>query len=262
MAREYFKCFHSYREKTKNLTDAEIGRLFRALMQYSETGETPLLPGRESIAFDFIADEIRRDATAYDQLCKQNAQNRAQQMTTVNDRQRPSTTVNETPRKATEGDEIDKVEGIRTNKETLPIGSAKKAAPAFHPPTVEEVKAYCLERNNKVDAVRFVDYYTANGWKVGKNPMKDWRAAVRTWERDDRPSGIDRARKNNTLLNYKEEGRAYASLEEIKLDPSELDPDPPEKQARRKKRDMFSLGDGTTPHVNLDDIALTLEDEL
>ena len=100
MAREYFKCFHSYREKTKNLTDAEIGRLFRALMQYSETGETPLLPGRESIAFDFIADEIRRDATAYDQLCKQNAQNRAQQTTTVNDRRRPSTTVDETPRKA------------------------------------------------------------------------------------------------------------------------------------------------------------------
>ena len=36
-----------------------------------------------------------------------------------------------------------------------------------------------------MDAVRFVDYYTANGWKVGKNPMKDWRAAVRTWERDE-----------------------------------------------------------------------------
>ena len=204
MAREYFKCFHSYREKTKNLTDAEIGRLFRALMQYSETGETPLLPGRESIAFDFIADEIRRDATAYDQLCKQNAQNRAQQVTTVNDRQRPSTTVDETPRKATEGDEIDKVEGIRTNKETLPVGSAKKAATAFHAPTVEEVKAYCLERKNKVDAVRFVDYYTANGWKVGKNPMKDWRAAVRTWERDEKGETSRRAAKRDTFRNYEE----------------------------------------------------------
>ena len=50
---------------------------------------------------------------------------------------------------------------------------------------MEEVKAYCLERKNAVDPVRFVDYYTANGWKVGKNPMKDWRAAVRTWERDE-----------------------------------------------------------------------------
>lgn len=54
----------------------------------------------------------------------------------------------------------------------------------FVPPTVEDVKEYCRERKNAVDAERFVDYYTANGWKVGKNPMKDWKAAVRTWERN------------------------------------------------------------------------------
>lgn len=52
-------------------------------------------------------------------------------------------------------------------------------------PTTEEVRAYCQERGNHVDAERFVDYYTANGWKVGKNPMKDWKAAVRTWERNN-----------------------------------------------------------------------------
>lgn len=54
----------------------------------------------------------------------------------------------------------------------------------FKPPTVDEVKAYCIERQNNVDAERFIDYYTANGWKVGKNTMKDWKAAVRTWERN------------------------------------------------------------------------------
>lgn len=54
----------------------------------------------------------------------------------------------------------------------------------FIPPTVEEVRAYCSERQNTVDAQRFVDYYTANGWLVGRNKMKDWRAAVRTWERN------------------------------------------------------------------------------
>lgn len=53
----------------------------------------------------------------------------------------------------------------------------------FYPPTVEEVKAYCEERNNGVDPQAFVDFYTAKGWKVGKDPMKDWQAAVRTWER-------------------------------------------------------------------------------
>ena len=53
----------------------------------------------------------------------------------------------------------------------------------FVPPTIDEVKAYCRERQNGVDAERFIDYYTSNGWFVGKNKMKDWKAAVRTWER-------------------------------------------------------------------------------
>lgn len=52
----------------------------------------------------------------------------------------------------------------------------------FVKPTVEEIKAYCEERKNSVDAEKFLNYYESNGWKVGKNPMKDWKAAVRTWE--------------------------------------------------------------------------------
>ena len=53
----------------------------------------------------------------------------------------------------------------------------------FVPPTPEEVNAYCRERNNGIDGSEFCDFYTSKGWKVGKNPMKDWKAAVRTWER-------------------------------------------------------------------------------
>ena len=60
----------------------------------------------------------------------------------------------------------------------------------FVPPTVEEVLEYCNERGNGVDAERFVDFYTANGWKQGAGkPIKDWRAAVRTWERREPKSG-------------------------------------------------------------------------
>ena len=88
---------------------------------------------------------------------------------------------------------------------------------------MEEVKAYCLERKNAVDAARFVDYYTANGWKVGKNPMKDWRAAVRTWERDD--------------------GKMNAR----------------QKEGHDKWHPACERGGSV---VNLDDIAFTLEDEL
>ena len=53
----------------------------------------------------------------------------------------------------------------------------------FKKPTVAEIKEYCLERKNNVDAEKFFDFYESKGWLVGKNPMKDWKASVRTWER-------------------------------------------------------------------------------
>ena len=56
----------------------------------------------------------------------------------------------------------------------------------FIPPSVEEVADYCFERMNNVDPEQFVDFYSAKGWMLGKNKMKDWKAAVRTWERKDK----------------------------------------------------------------------------
>lgn len=70
------------------------------------------------------------------------------------------------------------------NKETNNIGGNKNSR--FLPPTVDEVKAYCEERGNGVDAERFVNFYTSNGWMVGRNKMKDWKASVRTWEKKDK----------------------------------------------------------------------------
>lgn len=61
------------------------------------------------------------------------------------------------------------------------IGGVKNSK--FLPPTVDEVRAYCEERNNGVDAEAFINHYTSNGWMVGRNKMKDWKASVRTWER-------------------------------------------------------------------------------
>ena len=55
----------------------------------------------------------------------------------------------------------------------------------FVKPTVEEIDKYCRSRGNNIDARKFYDYYESNGWKVGKNPMKSWEAAVRTWERSE-----------------------------------------------------------------------------
>ena len=59
----------------------------------------------------------------------------------------------------------------------------------FIKPTLEEVKAYCEERKNRVDPERFFDYYESKGWVVGKSKMKDWKAAVRNWERSDSTGG-------------------------------------------------------------------------
>lgn len=54
----------------------------------------------------------------------------------------------------------------------------------FKIPTIEEIKAYCSERNNRIDAQYFFDYYSSKGWVIGKTKMKDWKAAVRMWERN------------------------------------------------------------------------------
>lgn len=61
----------------------------------------------------------------------------------------------------------------------------ERSAKRFMPPTIKEVTEYCLERKNYINPQQFVDYYTAKGWKVGNTPMKDWKAAVRTWEQRD-----------------------------------------------------------------------------
>lgn len=61
----------------------------------------------------------------------------------------------------------------------------KQGTHNFEKPTVEEINDYCLERENDVDPEAFFDFYESKGWKVGRNPMKDWKAAVRNWERND-----------------------------------------------------------------------------
>lgn len=64
---------------------------------------------------------------------------------------------------------------------------ADKPQKKFIPPTLEEVTNYCKERNNSIDPQQFIDHYTANGWFRGKTKIKDWKACVRTWEKNERP---------------------------------------------------------------------------
>lgn len=85
-----------------------------------------------------------------------------------------------------------------TPPEQLNSGEKEDSQKRFSKPTIEEVRAYCLERKNNVDPEQFVDFYSAKGWKVGNSPMKDWKACVRTWEkRNPNPKPI----KNNYSWN-------------------------------------------------------------
>lgn len=79
-------------------------------------------------------------------------------------------------------DRLGKDRLVKDSKE----GADKPRRSTFSPPTVEEVAAYCRERGNSINAQTFVDFYASKGWKVGNSPMKDWKAAVRTWEKRDR----------------------------------------------------------------------------
>jgi hypothetical protein len=109
---------------------------------------------------------------------------------------------------------------LTTAKDIKNIRS-KDSIGRFAPPTPEEVKNYCLERDNGVDCDKWYNFYSAKGWLIGKNKMKDWRAAVRTWEvkkiapvykempkeeeitEDQRKANLDKINQLRNTLNFK-----------------------------------------------------------
>ena len=165
----------------RKLSDAECGRLFRALLSYSAGADVGLinLQGREEVLFDVYSQQIDRDIAAYDGRCEQNRENAKKRSQAIGSDRKQSVAI---------GSETSQDKDKEKDKGKDKKGVDKNAHARFIPPTVEAVDEYCRSRGNRVNAQRFVDYYSANGWKVGKNPMKDWKAAVRTWEqRDDQP---------------------------------------------------------------------------
>lgn len=84
--------------------------------------------------------------------------------------------------------------------------SADAPRKQFKKPTLDEVRAYCAERKNGVDPEKFWNYYESKGWKVGRNSMKDWKAAVRTWERNEVNGSIGASTKKSTGRSEEEVG--------------------------------------------------------
>lgn len=90
------------------------------------------------------------------------------------------------------------VKNIKNDNNDKNEKNVKNNIKRFCKPTFEEVDAYCCQRNNTVDAQAFIDFYESKGWKVGNTPMKDWKAAVRTWERGNQRSANNKQQKEPT----------------------------------------------------------------
>ena len=181
MGLDSFNVYHSYLKALEPLNDAECGRLLRACIQYSMTGEVPELRGNERFLFPSWQSQIDRDREKYEAKCRRNSENVSK---------RWNTTVYEKyeriPDDTKHTKDKDKDKDKDNIKEKTPSESKRKV---FVPPTVEEVRAYCTGRKNGIDPQSFVDFYSSKGWVVGKSPMKDWKAAVRTWEHSRKAEG-------------------------------------------------------------------------
>ena len=182
----------------EDLTYEECGQLYIGALRYLSTGEEPEMPPNCKTAWRLIKRELDKQVQAYHNMCvrnKSNVEKRYESLPVATSRNESLPVVDlETEKERTKEQEKD------DSKETLlSLDNNSKKRRVFVPPKVEEVQAYCSERNNEVDAQSFVDFYTAKDWMIGKNKMRDWRAAVRTWERSrTQPS------RKNPALQYKQ----------------------------------------------------------
>ena len=189
-ARYWFKARYSIGEALEELDDDEAGIICKAIWNFAEHGEEPdgipqkLLPLWKVFRADLIQDDIDRANGA------KGGNPALIHPAPVQGGLNPGSTGcgGGLPK-----EEKRKEENIREDKEKDTGPSAKadgqRQRPRFTPPTVEQVRNYCREKGYTIDPEQFCDYYTSNGWKVGKNPMKDWQSAVRTWQRKEQEGG-------------------------------------------------------------------------
>ena len=190
---KYLKVWTSFREVISPLADAEKGRLFDMMLQYAEDGTEP---------GNFAGNERYTWPAAKQWIDLTYAENEKQRK---NGKKGGRPKSQENPNKPNETqenpNEPNKSLNIKENniKESNIKPSSKNIVPLkrFVPPTVDEIKAYCDERGSYlIDPQAFIDYYEARGWMLNKNrKMVDWKAAVRTWENNEK----ERQRKERQL---------------------------------------------------------------
>jgi hypothetical protein len=157
----------------EQLTDEQAGHLFKHVLYYVND----LNPNTDNvitkIAFEPIKQQLKRDLVRYEKIRERNS---------LSARMRwDANACERIPNDAKNADN----DNDNDNDINIVLEQKAKKPKRFTKPPVDDVRQYMAELNMNDMSQRFVDYYESNGWKVGKNPMKDWKAAVRTWKQQN-----------------------------------------------------------------------------
>ena len=221
---KYLKVNTDFTECMEMLGEAERGRLFTAMLKYAAGGTAPDLRGNERIIWATVKKNIDEQIASYENICSINrriATERNGASRTVTERNGASHQEyinNSTPIENSTPSIPIKPETNSTtvrNESNTPttvpsrssvVTQSVKPSRNVIPPTLQMVSDYCESRRNGIDPQAFIDHYTSNGWMVGKTRMKDWQAAVRTWERNSpvKGAGVKKDRFANLKRLYEE----------------------------------------------------------
>lgn len=231
--RKIFQLYADYLDKFASMSNEDMGILFKAILLF-ENGIAPEgLTPMAQLAFDCIKGQLEADMEAWEETkeARSKAAKKAAESRWNNAKDMPNDAegcethtdaykrmeahCDSMPNDASDAVTVTVTDIVKDIKEKDTNVSKKKNAPRFVPPTVEQVKKYCTERGNSIDAEGFVDFYTSKGWKVGNNPMKDWKAAVRNWERMDkqRNKASPKQAKPNKFSNFEQRKYDFADYE-------------------------------------------------
>lgn len=199
-------------EMLASVTGHQVGTVKQALSMFKELGLIEVLENGAIYMLD-IQNFIGKGSTEADRqrlydrrISEERKQNKLTQ----------SRNLEEICKKSTPEIEIELEKEIEKEIDSSAKSTTTKRK-RFEKPTLSQISQYCLERNNNVNAEQFYDYYESNGWKVGKNSMKDWKAAVRTWERSEyRKPNSKKHSKEDAINVVKELMNEYADEQSTK----------------------------------------------
>ena len=174
--------YRSFYDALKNIPCDERLKVYDAIMEYGMYDTEPELDGVALAIFLLAKPQIDANNKRYKNGCA------AKQKKTVS---KIEANCKQDVSKAEANGKQNRSEAEAKEKEKEKEKVKEKVNKIFKPPTVAEVKAYCDERRNAVDPQSFVDFYESKGWMIGKNKMKDWKAAVRTWEKNETKTRLE-----------------------------------------------------------------------